>query len=388
MLKPAIYLDHSASTPVDPRVVEAMLPYFTEVYGNPSSMHGFARQSEKAVENARHTVAEILGCQPKEIVFTGCGSESDNLAIRGAAVVTQARGRRPHLITSRLEHAAVSGTVQQMGDFYGCEVTFLTPDREGFISPDVLKAALKPDSTLVSLMLANNEIGTILPIADLAEIAHQYDVLFHTDAVQAGGQLPLRVKNLNVDMLSLSAHKFYGPKGVGVLFVRDGIELLPSQSGGSHEQGRRAGTLNVPLIVGLAKALEIAYSENHAAEFARRRDRLIEGILQRVPESQLTGSRTHRLPSHASFVFQHVDGNLLLMHLDRQGIAASSGSACKTGNPKPSEVLLTLGYNETWALGGLRLSVGRQTTDEHITTVLDVLPAEIEKVRTLTAMTR
>ncbi|MBZ0305707.1 MAG: cysteine desulfurase, partial [Anaerolineae bacterium] len=281
-----------------------------------------------------------------------------------------------------------SGTVQQMGDFYGCEATFLTPDHEGFISPDVLKAALKPDSTLVSLMLANNEIGTILPIADLAEIAHQHDVLFHTDAVQAGGQLPLRVKNLNVDMLSLSAHKFYGPKGVGVLFVRDGIELLPSQSGGSHEQGRRAGTLNVPLIVGLAKALEIAYSENHAAEFARRRDRLIEGILQRVPDSQLTGSRTHRLPSHASFVFQHVDGNLLLMHLDRQGIAASSGSACKTGNPKPSEVLLTLGYNETWALGGLRLSVGRQTTDEHITTVLDVLPAEIEKVRTLTAMTR
>lgn len=386
MQKPLIYLDHSASTPADPRVVEAMLPYFTEIYGNPSSMHRFAQQSEKAVEQARRTVADILGCQPKEIVFTGCGSESDNLAIRGA--VAQSRAKPPHLITSRLEHAAVANTAQQMQDFYGCEVTFLPSDPEGSISVAMLRESLQDNTTLVSLMLANNEIGTILPIPNLAEAAHERGALFHTDAVQAGGQLPLNVHDLNVDMLSLSAHKFYGPKGVGVLYVREGVVLVPSQSGGSHEEGRRAGTLNVPLIVGLAKALEIAEAnrESYTAEFSRLRDRLIDGIQERVPDSQLTGSRTHRLPSHASFVFKNVDGNLLLMHLDLQGIAASSGSACKTGNPKPSDVLLALGYDENWALGGLRLSVGRQTTDEHINTVLEVLPKEIEKVRSLVAM--
>lgn len=390
MSKPSIYLDHSASTPVDERVIEAMLPYFSDIYGNPSAIHRFARQSEKAVEQARETIAEILGCKPLEIVFTSCGSESDNLAIRGAAVVAKSKGYRPHLMSSHLEHPAVENTVQQLKVFFDCDVTFLQSDHEGNISPDVVNDALRENSTLVSLMLANNEVGTILPIADLAETAHAKGVLFHTDAVQAGGQLPLDVRDLNVDMMSLSAHKFYGPKGVGLLYVRDGVELVPSQSGGSHEEGRRAGTLNVPLIVGMAKALEIAYAnrEIYTREFARLRDRLINGILASVPDAELTGSRTNRLPSHASFVFKHVDGNLLLMHLDMLGIGASSGSACKTGNPKPSSVLLALGYDETWALGGLRLSVGRHTTDSDVDYVLEKLPQEIEKVRALTAMTK
>ncbi len=383
-----IYVDYSASTPVDERVLEAMLPYFAEIYGNPSSIHGFARQTEKAVEKSRETLADILRCQPKEIVFTSCGSESDNLAIRGAAVVAKSQGQRPHLITSTLEHSAVVKTVEQMNVFFECEATFLQPEKDGTFTESTLQEALRGGATLVSLMLANNEIGTILPIAGLAEIAHAHGTLFHTDAVQAGGQVDLNVQNLGVDMLSLSAHKFYGPKGVGLLYVRDGVALVPSQSGGSHEEGRRAGTLNVPLIVGMAKALEIAESnrDNYTREFARLRDRLIEGILARVPDAELTGSHAHRLPSHASFVFHQVDGNLLLMHLDRQGIGASSGSACKTGNPKPSSVLLALGYDESWALGGLRLSVGRHTTDAEIETILEVLPNAVEKVRGLAAI--
>lgn len=383
-----IYLDHSASTPTDPRVVEAILPYFSEMYGNPASMHSFARDTEKAVETARRTIAEIMNCQPLEVVFTSCGSESDNLGIRGAALAAKKRGVRPHLVSSPIEHSAVGRTVKQMADLFDCDVTFLKMDQEGSISPDSLAEAVRDDTTLVTLMYANNEIGTVLPIADLAEVAHQKGALFHTDAVQATGQLPINVKDLNVDMLSISGHKFYGPKGVGALYVREGIDLIPSQSGGSHEEGRRAGTLNVPLIVGMAKALELAYAERNqrVAHYTHLRDRLIEGILAAVPESELTGSRHNRLPSHASFVFHHVDGNLLLMYLDNKGIAASSGSACKTGNPKPSELLLSLGYDESWALGGLRLSVGQQTTDADIDYVLEVLPKEIEKVRKFSAV--
>jgi cysteine desulfurase len=382
MNKRLIYLDHSASTPVDERVLEAMLPYFSQVYGNPSANHAFARQSEKAVEDARETVAGILNCQPKEIVFTSCGSESDNLAIRGAALAAMRQGKRPHLVSSQAEHHAVSKTVEQLGGLMDCAVSWVPLDSEGCVSPQALETMLQDNTTLVSLMLANNEIGTILPIRELAEVAHRHGAWFHTDAVQAAGQLPLDVTQLGVDMLSLSAHKFYGPKGVGALYVREGINLVPSQTGGSHEEGRRAGTLNVPLIVGLAKALEIADAERaeRTTHFSHLRDRLIGGVLATIPDSRLTGSR-HRLPSHASFAFEDVDGNQLLMFLDNQGIAASSGSACKTGNPQPSDVLLAIGLDKNWALGGLRLTVGRQNTDRDIEHVLAILPREIEKVR-------
>lgn len=380
---PSIYLDHSASTPVDPQVLEAMLPYFSEIYGNPSALHRFGQQTESAIENARQTLASIFHCRAKEIVFTSCGSESNNLAIRGAALAAREAGRGNHIITSPQEHSAVSKTVKQLVDHFGFEATFLPVDAEGNITPDVLEAAIRPDTVLVSLMYANNEIGTILPISELAQVAHHHDILFHTDAVQAAGQLDLDVHTLGVDMLSISAHKFYGPKGVGALYVREGIHLIPTQSGGSHENGRRAGTHNVPLIVGMATALELAYAElnTHVAHYRARRDELIDGILNAIPDSVLTGSRPNRLPSHASFAFRHVNGNTLLMHLDMKGIAASSGSACKTGNPEPSDILLAMGLIPEWALGGLRLSVGRQTTAADIQIVVDTLPAIIETVR-------
>lgn len=383
MPQPQIYLDHSATTPTDPRVVEAMLPYFTEIYGNPSSIHRFGRDAENAVEHARRQVAAVLHCQPREVVFTSCGTESDNLAIRGAALAMRTAGKGNHLITSPLEHSAVGKTVQQLVDYFGFDATILPVDAEGYITPDMLRAVLRPDTVLVSLMVANNEIGTILPIKALAETAHEYGAHFHTDAVQAAGQLDLNVQELGVDLLSMSGHKFYGPKGVGALYVRHGLPLVPSQSGGSHEEGRRGGTHNLPLIVGFGKALELAYAErdHHIAHYITLRDALIEGILARIPDVALTGRRDERLPSHASFVFKYVNGNTLLMHLDMKGIAASSGSACKTGNPEPSGVLLAMGYDRDWALGGLRLSVGRQTTHEDIAYVIEVLPAIIEKVR-------
>jgi cysteine desulfurase len=360
-----------------------MLPYFSETYGNPSSIHRLGQQAESAIERSRRTIADILNCQPKEIVFTSCGSESDNLAIRGVAYAAKQDGRGNHLITNPIEHSAVSRTIHHLETLFGFDCEYLIVDHEGNITPDQLRSALRDDTVLVSLMMANNEIGTILPIADLAAVAHENGTLFHTDAVQAAGQLDLDVQKLGIDLMSISGHKFYGPKGVGVLYVRENTPIEPVQTGGSHEHGLRSGTHNTPLIVGLAKALEIAYAErdSHIAHYQTLRDRLITGILDRIPDVELTGSPTNRLPSHASFTFKHVDGNMLLMHLDMKGIAASAGSACKTGNPEPSAVLLALGYDSEWALGGLLLTVGRQTTTADIDYVLDVLPSAIETVR-------
>ncbi|MBI5931618.1 MAG: cysteine desulfurase [Chloroflexi bacterium] len=378
-----IYLDHSATTPVDERVIAAMTPYFAEVYGNPASVHRFGRSAEKALENSREMIAKVLNCRPHEMVFTSGGSEGDNLALRGVAYAAKKQGKGTHLITSPLEHNAVGRTMQQLEDVFGLPTTFLQPDHTGNITPEMLRAAMRDDTVLVSLMLANNEIGTILPVAELARVAHEKGAYFHTDAVQAAGQLDLDVQKLGVDLLSISAHKFYGPKGVGALYVRDGTPLMPAQTGGSHEEGRRSGTHNVPLIVGMATALEIAYAEHDQwiPQFIALRDHLIDGVLTTIPDVELTGDRRNRLPSHASFVFKHVHGNTLLMHLDMKGIAASSGSACKTGNPEPSEVLLALGYDREWAMGGLRLTVGRRTTHADIDDVLEVLPKVIEGVR-------
>ncbi len=377
-----VYLDYSASTPTDPRVVEAMLPYFTEVFGNPSSIHSFGRKAEQAIEDARETIARIMNCRSSEIVFTSGGSESDNLAVRGAAWTARQQGRGLHLVTTPVEHPAVGKTVTQLAEVMGFERTVLPLDRYGLLDVEDFAAACREGTTLASIMYANNEVGTIEPVPQLSAITKQQGVLFHTDAVQAAGQLPLDVQVLGVDMLSISAHKFYGPKGVGALYVREGIELIPSQSGGSHEGGRRAGTHNTPFIVGMARALELAYDEleERTSHYQNLRDQLIDGILTRVPNAQLTGHPQQRLPTHASFIFDGVDGNALLMHLDMNGVAASSGSACKTGNPEPSEVLLAMGYSPEQALGSLRLTVGRQTTADDIDFAVDVIAKAVEKL--------
>ncbi|MEP7284933.1 MAG: cysteine desulfurase family protein [Chloroflexota bacterium] len=380
----SIYLDYAATTPTDPRVVEAMLPYFSEDYGNPSSTHRFGRKANGAVEQARDQIANILNCEPNEIIFTSCGTESDNLALRGSILTARQQGKHGYIISARTEHHAVSNTVAQLADLAEVKVEWLHPDHESRITPDMLAAALCDQTIIVSLMYANNEVGTIQPIAALAALAHQYGALFHTDAVQAAGQLSLDVKALGVDMLALSAHKFYGPKGVGLLYVRDGVNLLPSQSGGGQERNLRAGTHNVPLIVGMAKALELAYADLEAwtTHYRHLRNRLIEGILATVPGVCLTGATDQdRLPNHASFVFEGINGNTLLMHLDMQGIAASSGSACNTGNPEPSEVLCAMGYDPALALGSLRLTVGRLTTDADIDRALQVIPDAVQKIR-------
>jgi cysteine desulfurase len=383
-----VYLDYSASTPTDPRVVAAMMPFFTEVYGNPSSIHSFGRKAEQAIEDARERMARILNCQSSEVIFTSGGSESDNLAVRGAAWTARRQGMGLHLVTTPVEHPAVGKTVEQLAEVMGFDRTVLPLDTCGIVDVQDFAAACRPGTALASIMYANNEVGTIEPVERLSAIARQRRVLFHTDAVQAAGQLPLDVQALGVDMLSISAHKFYGPKGVGALYVRKSVELLPSQSGGSHEGGRRAGTHNTPFIVGMAKALELAYEEleEHTAHYRNLRDQLIDGILTRVLNAQLTGHPRQRLPSHASFIFDGVDGNILLMHLDMNGVAASSGSACKTGNPEPSEVLLAMGYSPEQALGSLRLTVGRQTTADDIEFAVHVIAKAVEKLYRLKAV--
>ncbi|MBZ0288386.1 MAG: cysteine desulfurase [Anaerolineae bacterium] len=380
-----VYLDHSATTPTDPRVVDAMLPYFTETYGNPVSAHGFGRKAEFAVETARETIARILNCSPSEIISTSGGSESDNLAIRGAAWTARAHGKGSHVITAPVEHDAVGKTVVQMADVMGFERAILPVDHVGMLNPDDLAQAIRPDTVLVSLMYANNEVGTIEPISELAAVARENGVLLHTDAVQAAGQLSLDVGTLGVDMLSLSAHKFYGPKGVGALYVRKGIQLTPIQSGGGQEDQRRAGTQNVPLIVGMAKALELAYDEfnERTTHFLAMRDQLIDGVLTRVPGAHLSGHPMQRLPSHASFIVEGVESGVLIMHLDMRGVAASGGSACKTGNPEPSQVLLAMGYTPKEASGSLRLTIGRQTTADDVGFTVSVLAETVEKLRKL-----
>jgi cysteine desulfurase len=383
-----VYLDYSASTPVDPRVVEAMLPYLTDDFGNSSSVHRAGRRAEQAVEEARETVASILNCAPSEVVFTSGGSESDNLAIRGVVWKQRRDTGKTHLITTSVEHSAVTQTVAQLADVMGFTQTLLPVDRNGRVSPDTLGDAITPDTSLVSIIYANNEVGTIQPLSDLAAVAREQGVRFHTDAVQAGGQLSLDVQALGVDLLSLSAHKFYGPKGVGALYVRSGVDLLPSQSGGSHESGRRAGTQNTPGIVGFAEALRLAYDEQAArvAHFTALRDQLISGILASVPGALLTGDANNRLPSHSSFIFDGVDGNALLMHLDLKGVAASSGSACKVGNPEPSGVLLAMGYDERAAKGSLRLTVGLHTTADDIDYAISAVSESVTKLARLSAL--
>jgi cysteine desulfurase len=321
-------------------------------------------------------------------VFTGSGTESDNLALRGVAFAQRRAGRGHHLIVSSVEHHAVLNTARQLEEVFGFEVTYLPVDEYGMVDPDEVGRAIRKDTILISVMYANNEVGTIQPIAEIARIARARGIPFHTDAVQAGGMLDLDVNRLGVDLMTLSAHKFYGPKGVGVLYIRQGTPYLPVITGGGHERGRRAGTVNVAGIVGLATALRLAQEsrESENARLRRLRDRLIQGILERVPEARLTGHPTERLPHHASFVFRGINGEELLLALDVEGIAASTGSACTSGRPEPSEVLLAMGLPHEWAVGSLRLTLGKSNTEEDIETVLEVLPRAVARLREMQAI--
>jgi cysteine desulfurase len=377
-----IYLDHAATTPVRGEVVEAMRPYWSEVGGNPSSTYQWAQQARRAVDEARATVARILGARPQEVIFTSGGTESDNAAIKGVAFAS--RGRGNHIITTAIEHHAVLHTCQWLEQF-GFETTYLPVDRFGMVDPQDVAAAITDQTVLISVMYANNEIGTIEPIAEIGRIAKARKVPFHTDAVQAGGALDLHVGRLGVDLLSLSGHKFYGPKGVGVLYVRSSARWQPQQQGGAQERDRRGGTENTPGIVGLATAMKLAYDElgESNAHVQRLRDRLVEGILSRVTDCELTGHPTQRLPNNASFVFKHVEGESILLSLDVRGIYASSASACTSGSIEPSHVITALGYPPEIGRGSLRLTTGRENTDEDVDTVLEELPKAIETLRAM-----
>jgi len=386
--KHTVYLDHAATTAVDLRVVETMLPYWTEQYGNASSIYRLGRSAHQALDRARQKVADILNCAPKEVIFTSCGTESDNLALRGVALERRERLQANHIIISPIEHHAIGHTVEQLEKHFGFEVSTVPVDRHGMVDPADVERAIRPETAIISIMFANNEVGTIQPIAQIGEIARAHKIPFHTDAVQAGGALPLDVKAQNVDLLSLSAHKFYGPKGVGLLYARRGVPLLPVQTGGGHEYGRRAGTENVPYITGLATALELATQEMEAANarITQLRDRLIAGILERIPETQLTGHPSRRLPNNASFLFRYIEGESILLNLDMAGVAASSGSACTSGSLEPSHVLTAMGFSHEVAHGSLRLSLGKENTPEEIEYVLEILPGIVEKLRQMSPL--
>jgi cysteine desulfurase len=380
-----IYLDYAATTPLDPRVLDAMLPFFSEKFGNPSSVHRFGQNAEAAVDTARETVAAVLNCRPDEIIFTSCGSESNNLALRGLALGQREKTGATRIITSRAEHHAVSKTAEQLEKYYGFQVDWLTLDEFGAVNPRTVENTIIGDAAVVSVMYANNEIGTINPIKEIAEICHRSGVAFHTDAVQAAAYLPIDVKESGVDLLSLGGHKFYGPKGVGALYVRKGTGLVPTQTGGGQEFGMRAGTQNVPYIVGFATALYLTAQERkeRITHVLPLRDHIIGTILEQIPDSMLTGHHEKRLPQHASFVFKNTDGNLLLTLLDAAGFACSSGSACKTGNPEPSEVMSAIGLSRDWGLGSLRITLGTATTPANVDAFLQVLPRLVHQAREL-----
>ena len=380
-----VYLDYAATTPLDSRVLESMLPYFSEDFGNPSSVHGFGQRAEAALEDARQRMAEFLNASPDEIIFTSGGTESDNLALRGAALAAREQRGASHILISPVEHDAIAKTAAQLAEKFGFEVEHLPVDEFGMGRPNEVASRLRPETALVSIILGNNEIGTINPISQIAAICRERGVLLHSDAVQSGAYLQLDAQKLGIDLLSIGAHKFYGPKGVGVLYVRGGTSVITTQTGGGHESGRRAGTPNVAYIVGMAKAFELAQSElnQRTARLSKVRDRIVERVLASIPDSRLTGHPEHRLANHASFVFKGVFGNALLMLLDDAGFACSSGSACKTGDPEPSEVLLALGLTPEWALGSLRVTLGVQTTDEDVDAFLAALPQLVEKARSL-----
>lgn len=381
-----IYLDYAATTPVDPEVLEAMLPYFTTNFGNPSSIHWFGRENRKVIEDARASVAAQIGAAaPNEIIFTGSGSESDNLAIRGVAFANRDKGR--HIITSAIEHHAIIDTCHYL-EKEGFKVTYLPVDSSGLVDPADVVKALTPETILVSIMHANNEVGTIQPIAEIGKILRERKILFHSDAVQSVGLLPVNVQELSVDLLSMAAHKFYGPKGVGALYVRKGVRIDPLIHGGGQERKRRAGTENIAGIVGLAKALTKANAglEANAKRLTELRDYLIDQVLQNFESVRLNGHRTQRLPNNVNFSFEFIEGESLLLNLDLKGIAASSGSACTSGSLEPSHVLLAMGICHEIAHGSLRLTLGKYTTKDDIDYLLEVLPEIVTKLRAMSPL--
>ncbi|HPH97253.1 MAG TPA: cysteine desulfurase family protein [Anaerolineaceae bacterium] len=384
-MKPRIYLDYAATTPLDERVLAAMQPYFSEIFGNPSSAHFYGQDADAAVEEARSKVAGLLGCSSAEIVFTANGTESDNLALRGVALAMRRLKNANHILISPVEHHAVSHTAMQLAEVFGFDLSYLPVDAHGQVSPQAVKEAIRPNTAVVAAIYANNEIGTINPVADIHQVCQEHSVPFLTDAVQAAAHLPMNQAAAHADLIAIGAHKFYGPKGVGALYVRQGTPILPTQTGGKQEHAMRAGTQNVPYIVGLAEAFSIAQSEGprHAQRLLALREHLINQVLETIPGAHLTGHAVQRLPNHASFVFEGVNGNTLLMLLDAAGFACSSGSACKTGNPQPSEVLLAMGFAPELALGSLRITLGRATTSEQIEMLLTALPSLVKRARQL-----
>ena len=380
-----VYMDNGATTRVTEPVMAAMQPYFCEIFGNPSSVHGFGREARKAVEAARAQVAKAIGAEPREIYFTGCGTEADNWALRGAAYANIKKGK--HIITTNFEHHAILHTCKQL-EKEGFEVTYLPVDSDGLITPEQLEAAIRPDTVLVSIMYANNEIGTIEPIPELAAVAKAHGVLFHTDAVQAIGHVPIDVKAQGIDMLSMSGHKFHAPKGIGALYVRQGVRLQRLMQGGAQERGQRPGTENLAGIVGIGKAIELATAdvEGRAAKMAAIRDHMIERIMKEIPHVQLNGHPTKRMCGNINVSFYFVESESILLHLDFKGIAASSGSACTSGSLDPSHVLLAIGVSHEHANGSVRLSLCEENTMEEADYVVDSLVEIVERLRAMSPL--
>lgn len=384
-MKKMIYLDNAATTKTAPEVVEAMLPYFTEFYGNASSVYGFAGNSKEAMAKARETIADSLGCKANEIYFTAGGSEADNWALKATAEAYKAKGN--HIITTKIEHHAILHTAEWL-EKNGFEVTYLNVDENGVVKLDELKAAIRPETILISVMFANNEIGTIQPVKEIGEIAKANGILFHTDAVQAYGQVPINVDELNIDMLSSSGHKLNGPKGIGFLYIRKGIKMRSFVHGGAQERKRRAGTENIPAIVGYGAAVERAMGtmKERTAKEAELRDYLIDRVLKEVPYTRLNGHRTNRLPNNANFSFQFIEGESLLIMLDMEGICGSSGSACTSGSLDPSHVLLAIGLPHEIAHGSLRLTLSDETTKEDIDFVVEKVKEIVARLRDMSPL--
>lgn len=384
-LNKKIYLDHAATTPVKQEVLAAMLPYFSERFGNPSSIYSLGRENRKAIEDAREKVAKALNALPKEIFFTSGGSESDNWAIKGVAYANQTKGK--HIITTNIEHHAVLNTCKYL-ERQGFEVTYIPVKENGIVDVEDIKQAIRPDTILISVMFANNEIGTIQPIKEIGALAREKGIYFHTDAVQAIGNIPVDVKDMNIDLLSLSAHKFYGPKGVGVLYIRDGVRIHSFIHGGEQERGKRASTENVAGIVGLGKAIEMANTniDTYNEKLLKLRDRTISELLEKIPHSRLNGDAEKRLPGNVNISFEFVEGESILLSLDMKNICASSGSACTSGSLDPSHVLLAIGLPHEIAHGSLRLTFGEENTDSDIDYLVEVLPPIIEKLRAMSPL--
>ena len=385
MASDRIYMDHASSTPVDPRVLEAMLPYFSGMYGNASSIHSFGRESREGMEKAREQVASLIGAEPDEIIFTSGGTEADNIGIIG--YLNGSRKEGTHIMTSTIEHPAVLRTFQYL-EKKGYEVTYVPVDSEGIINIEEYKASFRENTSLVSIIFGNNEIGVVQDIPELASIAHEHGAVFHTDAVQAYGKIPINAREMGIGLLSLSGHKLYGPKGIGALYIRKGLRISRINYGGSHERGLRSGTENVPAIVGLGKAAEIAgqrMAEDGEREM-KMRDRLFDEILARIPNTHINGHRTKRLPNNVNVRFANIEGEAILLNLDYYGIAVTTGSACSSASLDPSHVMLAIGLKPEEAHGSIRFTLGRQTTDEEIDRVLEVLPGVVEKLRKMSPL--